>query len=123
MLVALLLKEGAMTKPGRSCSRCLLRCQIRFRRFGLELHDLMIKQSDREGACLLTNTGGALPLVAEAHFTVGSLAWRAGRYDLALPKSKPQNACALTGKSPRFSIHKFCSGRRWMLLATISLII
>ena len=85
MLVALLLKEGRYDEAGPVVQQVFAALPNQIPQIWLELHDLMIKQSDREGVLVFSQTlAEPYPLVAEAHFTVGSLAWRAGRYDLAL---------------------------------------
>jgi tetratricopeptide (TPR) repeat protein len=85
MLVALLLKEGRYDEAGPVVQQVFAALPNQIPQVWLELHDLMIKQNDREGVLDFSQAlAEPFPLVAEARFTVGSLAWRAGRYDLAL---------------------------------------
>lgn len=84
MLVALLLKEGRYDEAGPVVQQVFTALPAQLPQVWLELHDLMIKQNDREGMLgFAQKLAQPYPLVAEARFTVGSLAWRAARYDLA----------------------------------------
>lgn len=85
MLVALLLKEGRYDEAEPVVQKVFEALPAQLSQIWLELHDLMIKQNDREGVLgFAQKLAQPYPLVAEARFTVGSLAWRAARYDLAL---------------------------------------
>jgi tetratricopeptide (TPR) repeat protein len=85
MLVALLLKEGRYAEAEPVMQQVFATLPNQISQIWLELHDLLIKQSDREEVLgFAQKLAMPYPLVAEAHFAVGSLAWRASRYDLAL---------------------------------------
>lgn len=84
MLVALLLKEGRYDEAEPVAIKVLESMPAQVPQVWLDLHDLMVKQADRDAVLgFVEKLARPYPNIAEARFTVGSLAWRAGKNDLA----------------------------------------
>lgn len=84
MLLALLLKEGRYDEAEPVVQQVFAGMPAQLPQVWLELHDLMIKQTDREAMVrFAARLAQPYPNIAEARFTVGALAWRAGQYELA----------------------------------------
>ena len=100
MLVALLLKSSRYDEAIPVVEQVFERMPAHVPQIWLELHDLLIKQTDRDAMVdFAQRLAHRYPNVAEARFTVGALAWRVGRYELA-----EQEVAAAEGLRPDWEL-------------------
>lgn len=88
-LISLLVRQGSYEEALPQLRAVLAQQTVSLPRVWLELHDMLVKQQDKDGALAFARTLAAdYASVAEAHFVVGALAWRAGDIELAQQEVK-----------------------------------